>query len=202
MTMDAPYTAAVGAASALSDGFRLYQQPFPSGDYSFVQLAFIVDDVIATAQHWIDLYGVGPFYVMPRGSHSGIYNGAPIEVDTQIAVSQAGPLQIEFIQDFSTSENVYGEISRGPTGGHHLGTFTSHYDDAIAHYTAMGHPPRMVLRPDTDARVAYVDTTAEIGLFTEVIEYTDSFLKALRGTARRAASWDGSEPIRVLGGAS
>ena len=45
--------------------FRWYQQPFPTGEYTFMQLASLVDDVVAAAQRWVDVYGVGPFYVLP-----------------------------------------------------------------------------------------------------------------------------------------
>lgn len=186
--------------ASISNGYKLYEQPFPSGDYTFTQLAFVVDDLVATARRWVDLYGVGPFYVLPSGSHEGIYQGEPVTVLSQIAVSQAGPLQIELIQPLEDGPSVYRDFRRAGAGTHHIATITKDYDRAIAHYERLGFAPAMALRTP-GGRVAYIDTSADVGLYTEIIEESADFVRALRGTARACAGWDGADPIRHLGGA-
>jgi hypothetical protein len=198
--MSATYPDPAKPPPSLTDSFRLYEQPFPTGDYTFVQLAFIVDDLQVAVRHWVELYGVGPFYVLPRASYEGTYRGQPVHVQSQIAVSQAGPLQVELIQAFGDQPNVYAEITRGAVGAHHLATMTQDYDAALAHYQRLGHEPAMELRSAGVGRIAYIDTRAEVGLFTEVIEHSEQFLRALKGTARRCAGWDGSDPVRIIDG--
>jgi hypothetical protein len=182
---------------AHSDGYHLYQQPFPSGDYAFVQLAFVVDDVIESARQWADLYGAGPFYVLPRRALAGTYRGRPSQVETRIGVSQLGPLQVELIEVRSEEPSAYDEPPRSGPGPHHLATVTERYDAAMAHYGRLGRPAVMELESG-GARIAYVDTRAAVGLYTEVIEHSDTFVRALRGTARACASWDGTDPVRLL----
>ena len=42
-------------------GHRLFQQPWPDGEYRFFQLGFVVDDLFAAADRWVQVYGVGPW---------------------------------------------------------------------------------------------------------------------------------------------
>jgi hypothetical protein len=200
--MSATYPDPPEPAAPSTDGFRLYEQSFPTGDYTFVQLAFIVEDLQVAVRHWVELYGVGPFYVLPRASYEGTYRGQPVHVESQIAVSQAGPLQVELIQAFGDQPTVYTEITRGAAGAHHLATMTQDYDAALAHYRRLGHEPAMELRSAGVGRIAYIDSRAEVGLFTEVIEHSEQFLRALKGTARRCAGWDGIDPVRIIDGGS
>lgn len=183
--------------AAVEDGYRLYEEPFPSGDYTFAQLAFVVDDLRTTAQRWVDLYRAGPFYILPPSSMPGTYRGEPVTVSSQIAVSQLGPLQIELIQPLGEGPSVYADFRRPSAGTHHLATITSDYDGALRHYASLGYLPAMTLQA-AGGRVAYVDTTDDVGVFTEVIESSAAFAKALRGTARICANWDGADPIRTL----
>jgi hypothetical protein len=179
--------------------FRFYDQPFPEGAYRFVQLGFVVDDLLAAAHRWATVYGAGPVFVMPyAGPVPARYRGEPGELDYQIAVTQLGPLQVELIEPRSDAPSVYRDVfDRGERGVHQLSTVTGDFDAAMAHYTALGYQPWNEL--DTAiGRVAYFDTRDDIGLVTEVIEESPGFLRALARTASVCANWDGRDPIRIL----
>ena len=45
---------------------KLFQQPWPEGEYRFFQLGFIVDDLLPAAENWVRTFGIGPFHVLPR----------------------------------------------------------------------------------------------------------------------------------------
>ena len=42
---------------------RLFEQPWPEGEYRFFQLGFLVEDIVGTATAWARVFGVGPFLV-------------------------------------------------------------------------------------------------------------------------------------------
>ncbi len=179
--------------------FRLYDQPFPDGEYRYVQMSFVVADVVAAAWDWVDLHGAGPFLLlMPPADFDASYRGGTARMRYRLGVTQLGPLQIELVEVLDDSANYYRDMyAPGQSGPHHLSTITSDYDAAIAHYSARGHEP-VSTSSSPSGRVAYIDTRAETGLFTEVLERTELMLKGLRGTARLCAKWDGTDPVRVM----
>jgi Glyoxalase/Bleomycin resistance protein/Dioxygenase superfamily len=185
----------------VTDPFRLYQQPFPSGDYCYTQLAFVVPDVIAAAHRWVDVHGVGPFFVLPdRGPATVRYRGTKTSLHTRIAVSQAGPLQLELIEQLSVdTPSVFRELY-GPSdvGAHHLCTMTADYDVAVAHYESRGYSLVAELDAPGLGRVGYVDTSRDFGLMTEVVQWSDAFHTMLSKTARVCAGWDGTDPVRLM----
>ncbi len=176
----------------------LFEQPWPEGEFRFFQLGFFVDDVIAAAQRWAAVFGVGPFTVLPRRMSRSTYRGQESEFETQIAAAQAGPVQIELIQQFDDVPSVYREVF--PTDGnglHQLCTVTDDYDGKRAHYEALGYEIMGELEAKGH-RVLYVDTVADFGFVTEVVANTPGFLAQLEQLARTCAEWDGTDPVRIL----
>ena len=76
----------------------LFEQPWPEGDFRFFQLGHVVDNVLAAAAGWARTFGVGPFHVLPVVEQQADYGGEIRTVRIQVAVAQAGPVQIELIQ--------------------------------------------------------------------------------------------------------
>jgi hypothetical protein len=183
--------------------FPMFQQPWPDGGYRFFQLGFAVDDLLAAAADWARVFGIGPFHVMPRRESPCTYRGEASAVDMQVAVAQAGPVQIELIQQFCDRPSVYRDLfpTGPPTGGsgfHQLCTVTADYDATIARYATLGYE-NVCEFVVPGQRVAYVDTTATFGFFTEVVEETPQFLGHLAAIDRTCAEWDGvTDPVRLL----
>lgn len=176
---------------------HFYQSPWPTGEYRFFQIAWVVDDLIATARKWVQVYGVGPFHVLPRRKQSVLYRGQLTELDVQIAVVQSGPVQLEFIQQFDGSPSVYRDIyGEGEGGLHHMCTVSERYDETLQHYTRMGYG--VVAEIQGDLRVAYVDTYKDFGFVSEVVEKSDAFMANLSAVAATCAAWDGKDPVRLL----
>src|SRR5262245_42068292 len=91
-------------------GNKFYQGAHPSGDYNFFQIAWVVDDIVAAANKWVDVYGVGPFNILPRRMGKVRYRGGEVDLELQIAVAQSGPVHIEFIQQTNEVASVYRDI--------------------------------------------------------------------------------------------
>lgn len=177
---------------------RLFQQPWPEGGYRLFQLGFVVDDLVVAAERWVRTFGVGPFHVLPRMEVATRYRGTESAVEMQVAVAQAGPVQIELVQQHCDRPSIYRDLfGVGETGLHQLSTVTTDYDGTKAHYEGLGYE----LAGEIEARgqrVAFFDTVADFGFMTEVTEDVPGFLDQLAAIAQTCATWDGTDPVRIL----
>ena len=178
--------------------FPLFEQPWPEGEYRFFQLGFFVDDVVTAAHRWASVFHVGPFTVLPRLTTECTYRGARTAHDVQVAVAQAGPVQIELMHQFCDRPSVFREMfPEGGTGLHQLCTVTTRYDAKKAHFEELGYE----ITAEIEARghrVAYVDTVSDFGFYTELVQSSPEFLGQLARIARECEGWDGHDPVRLL----
>jgi len=178
---------------------RLYGQPWPEGDYRFFQLGFVVDDIVAAARQWAEVHGVGPFLVSPVIESKMVVAGEATPLSIQVALAQAGPVQIELIQQHDDRPSIFREWSRdGRSALHQLATVTSDYDAKVAHYQELGYEIAAESHPRGVFRVAYFDTVADFGFYTEVVEWTAGLVEQFEGISRTCAAWDGTDPVRLL----
>ena len=177
---------------------RLFQQEWPEGGYRLFQLGFVVDDLLGTAARWAAVFGVGPFHVLPRREVPCTYRGAPSALDVQVAVAQAGPVQIELIEQHGDHPSVYRDlVAGGRARFHQLCTITPDYERTRAHHLALGYELATEMEVGGQ-HIAYFDTFEEFGFYTEVVEHTPAFLASLEAIARTCATWDGADPVRLL----
>ncbi|MET0362601.1 MAG: VOC family protein [Sphingobium sp.] len=178
-------------------GHQLFQGPQPSGDYAFFQVAWIVPDLMEACRKWTRVYGAGPFHVLPRRSATVLYRGQETVLETQLAITQMGPVQIELIEQPNDTPSVYRDIfGMGEGGVHHMCTFTSDYETTKRHYEGLGYP--LIAEIRGALKVGYFDSFADFGFITEVVEEDAGFRGHLESHARICAEWDGTDPIRIL----
>jgi len=180
-------------------GYRIFEQAWPEGEYRHMQLGFIVDDLFGAAVRWTDVHGIGPFHVLPRWETPYTYRGEPAVMDAQIAVAQAGPVQIELIRQYDDTPSVYTDLAgEGGCRFHQLSTVTFDYVRTRDHYASLGYEIRGELE-SRGQHVAYIDTRPDFGFYTEVVEATDEFLAAAGKISRTCAEWEGvTDPVRIL----
>jgi hypothetical protein len=177
---------------------RLFQQEWPEGEYRMFQIGFVVDDLVAAAMRWASVMGVGPFHVLPRRDVPCTFRGVETSLDAQQAIGQAGPVQIELIQEFGDRPSIYRQLTEmGGSRLHQLCTITPHYKEALAHYMQAGYEVANEMAP-RGQHMALIDTVEDFGFFTEVVEETEEFLANLATIATACAEWDGRDPVRVL----
>jgi hypothetical protein len=80
---------------------------------------------------------------------------------------------------------------------HQLATVTSDYDAKLSHFRGLGYEVAAESLGGT-FRIAYVDTAAAFGFYTEIVEYTPRFIEQLNAISRTCATWDGTDPVRLL----
>ena len=176
----------------------LFEQPWPEGEFRFFQLGHVVDDIFIAAAAWVRAFGIGPFHVLPVVEQRANYGDEMRAVRIQVAVAQAGPVQIELIQQHCQTPSIFQDWSHGGSSAvHQIATVTDDYDGKKAHFETLGYK----IAAESDAgkfRVAYVDTAADFGFYTEIVESAPGFLKQLRAISDTCADWDGSDPVRIM----
>jgi hypothetical protein len=178
--------------------YRLYEQAWPDGEHRHLQIGYVVEDVVAVAGAWARTFGIGPFHVLPATKTACTYHGEPSTMETQIAVAQSGPVQIELIQPLGEGGNVYRDLAgAGSCRFHQLSTLTYDYAATVAHFVGLGHEVACELEA-RGQHVAYVDTIDDFGFFTEVVELVPGFLESVAAIARTCETWDGTDPVRLL----
>ena len=108
-------------------------------------------------------------------------------------------MQIELIHQHCDRASVYRElVDEGSSSFHQLCSVTLDYDGKKAHYERLGYE---ITAESLSGRfrIAYVDTLADFGFYTEVVERTPGFLRNLSTIAKASATWDGTDPVRLLG---
>jgi hypothetical protein len=181
-----------------SSPHRLYEQSWPSGDFCFFQLGFVADDLLTTAARWARVHGIGPFHVLPPTEVSCTYRGTESTLEMQIAVAQAGPVQIELIEQRCERPSVFRDLfGPGRSGFHQLCTVAPDYEGKKTHYASLGYELACEIVAN-GSRVAYFDTFEDFGFFTEVVDEPPGFLTQLAAIAQTCAEWDGTDPVRIL----
>lgn len=167
------------------------------------QIGYIVTDLDAALASWVTL-GVGPWFVMRGVPIRALYRGAPCETTISLALSNSGEMQIELIAQDDDTPSVYTEFlqSSGP-GYHQLAYWTEDFEQTMASVRDAGWPVVWLGDENIGTRFAYVETPngpAHISRVVEIMELNE--MLAGMGTFIRdaAAGWDGSDPIRELGG--
>lgn len=176
----------------------LFEESWPAEEYRFFQLGHVVDDVVAAAGRWVQTFGIGPFHVLPVVGQQADYGSEIRTVQIQVAVAQAGPVQIELIQQHCKTPSIFTEWSRNGTSAfHQMATLTADYEAKIAHFKALGYS---IAAESLGGgfRVAYIDTAAEFGFYTEVVDAPASFLDQVRNISDTCANWDGRDPVRIM----
>jgi hypothetical protein len=192
-----------GARSVLpfdNDLFQhpLFEQPWPDGEYRLFQLGFVVDDLLEAAARWASVFGVGPFHVLPRRESSWLYRGEVSPMEMQVAVAQAGPVQVELIIQHCDRPSVIRDLyARGESGLHQLCTVTPDYEGRRGFYLDLGYELVGELTGAAQ-RIGYFDTVEDFGFVTEVAEDAPGFLDQLAAIAQTCAEWDGTDPVRIL----
>ena len=178
---------------------RLFQQPWPEGEYRLFQLGFMVDDLLGAAARWAATFGVGPFHVLPTRETDCTLHGQSSPISMQVAVSQAGPVQIELVTQHCDRPSIFREmVAAGGSSFHQLCTVTPDYEETTAHYEALGYERASEIVAPDGQRVAFFDTVADFGFYTEVVASTPLFLAQLATIAQTCADWDGTDPVRLL----
>ncbi|MCB2075927.1 MAG: VOC family protein [Novosphingobium sp.] len=166
----------------------------------FVQSCFIVPDIEAAMAEWLRVSNIGPFFVMSHVRPSdGLYRGQPADLEMSCAFAQAGPMQIELIEQHTDGPSVYRDMFPAGTGGfHHLcywadGTI----GEEVEYYRGQGIEAGY-LASFGALNFGYFDAREVLGCFVEVLEKEPGTMELFKSIAEAAVDWDGRDPIRYV----
>lgn len=163
-----------------------------------VQMAYVVEDIHRAMRDWSARLKVGPWFLLEnfRGVDP-MYRGQQSSAEILLAMSFAGHMNIELIQQVNSAPSVYREvIEKRGYGFHHFGVATADFDGEVARHRNAGAELAFSLRVPSGGRVAYMDTTATLPGMTEVIELGPGFEPTFNRFYRASIGWDGADPIR------
>ena len=137
------------------------------------QVGFVVRDLEAVVEQFSKLFGIGPWhfytYAKPLVKKMS-YRGKPADYRMRIALSNIGPLRIEFIQPLE-GDSVYAEFVRDHGYGiHHLGILVTDMAEALEQARLEMIMDGSGFGLDGDGHYAYLDTEALLSTTLELIE--------------------------------
>lgn len=140
------------------------------GSNGISQIGYVVPDLQTALSTFKENLGVREFAVvedMPMTECT--YRGQPTQFRQHMAFGFLGKVQIELIQPLSGDSTYTEFLAAHPAGGvQHLGFIVEDFALAVADFTARDFAVVQSARAG-DIRVAYFDTRAGIGTWSEVI---------------------------------
>lgn len=169
-------------------------------DRTVFQNAWVVDDLDAAMARWTKEMGVGPFFVAEHGPAltDVSYRGRPSRLAMKVALSQAGPVQIELIEPTTDAPCAYRDsVPAGTMGFHHMCVWTHDIDADTEYFEGLGYPAANLGRTG-NARFGYYDTRPLMGCMLEVVEYKPEIAAVFELIAERCRDWNGRAPVRTM----
>ena len=166
-----------------------------------MQVAFVVEDIEREMKRWTRELGVGPFFYLPHFPvEDAVHRGSPSHADIDVALAFSGSMSFELIRQNNRAPSVFREMidSRG-YGFHHWAVSTRDFDAELRRRESAGSGVASSCRVTVGARTAFFDTPASLGGMLEVIEVTPAVEDLFGMMSAASKSWDGSDPVRVMG---
>jgi hypothetical protein len=166
------------------------------------QISYIVRDIHAAMDHWINVVGVGPWFHIEEIKFDWFhYRGKPSDLRKTVAIAMSGDLQIELIQPLNDAPSLYKEfLDAGLEGSQHIAFGTTTFEETRARALAAGYTvghEGCIGGPG--GNFCFLDTGRLPGTVIELSETSDYKKQVWAKLAAEAAAWDGSNPIRKLG---
>lgn len=165
------------------------------------QNGYVVRDIRAAMDHWINVLGVGPWFYVDRVKTDYFrHRGADSPVEMSIALANSGDLQIELIQQRNDAPSMYKEfLDSGREGLQHMAYWTKEYqavyDRALSLGYKVGHEGQI---GGPLGRFAYFDTELHPGTVVEISDISGGKGKFFEHIKRAALDWDGTDPVREV----
>ena len=163
------------------------------------QNGYVVRDIEAAMQHWINVMGVGPWFYIERVQTDYYrHRGVDSNLEMSIAMANSGDLQIELIQQRNDAPSMYKEfLDAGHEGLQHMSFWTTDYqrvyDDALARGYRIGHEGQI---GGEKGRFVYFDTELHPGTVVELSDISGPKGAYFEFIRQAAQNWDGQNPIR------
>jgi len=168
---------------------------FPNRE--FMQVCWLVPDLRAAIDGWVQSAGVGPFFWFDGVAFTGgRHRGKAAEFPTcSAAIAYAGDLQIELVCQENDDPGVFRDVfARGRYGLHHMALLCRDYEAERDAYVGAGAELAFEGVVGT-SRTSWVDTSPTLGFMVELLEPSDSRDRGFAAMRQASQNWDGTNPI-------
>ena len=162
------------------------------------QLGYVVHDLEEAAARWAETTGIGPWRTLGRVELDHFtYEGEPSAVEIGIAVAYSGDVQIELIQQFNDAPSMYRDLlDTYGEGAQHICFYPDDYEAAMEHAMASGME---VGQEGALWGIRFAYLRGDAGRVIELADLPDQVRAGRQHGIDEAASWDGTDPVRVRG---
>lgn len=166
------------------------------------QIGYVVTDIESEMAHWADTLGVGPWFYVERVNFDSFeYKGVASRPEVSIALSNSADMQIELIQARCDTPSSYKTfLDQGRTGQQHIAYWPDEYDASLTAMQTAGYQVDQSGEITAPGRFAYMVHPDAPDRIIEVSETKGPKGKFFSHIARVSADWDGTDPIRLIGG--
>jgi Glyoxalase/Bleomycin resistance protein/Dioxygenase superfamily len=163
---------------------------------SIVQIAWVVNDLEAAVARFSKTMKAGPFSVFRHIKLTDpLHRGKPVRSDFSMAVTQAGDVQIELIEQHDNMPSVYRDLyPQGAEGFHHVAVLVPDVAQEAARYQALGFEIGCSGRFGVSEFV-YIDTSSAIGHMVEILPDNDAMRGFFASVRKASQDWDGQSLI-------
>jgi hypothetical protein len=165
-----------------------------------MQLAWLPQDFDAAINHWTQVMGVGPFYLMENIALENMtYLGAPTDAVFSLALAYWGDMQIEMIRPENDAPSIYNGKYAVRDRLHHVCLLTD--DIAHARQICVDQGGEIVIEAKVgdDGGVIYMDPHSPGGHLVEILRPSTGSEGLFDMIKQAGIGWDGMDPLRKLG---
>lgn len=144
-------------------------------DDAIMQICFVTDNLERSLDWFADLTGKTPSHIGKAADPAeakAVYRGKPASVSCRLAIFRFGNIDVEFLEP-GPEKSAWRDLleQRGP-GCHHIAFKTRNMTARSAYLRGKGLEELQSAEFDgTAGRYAYFDTTAELGVQLELLEW-------------------------------
>lgn len=162
------------------------------------QLGFVVRNIEAAMDHWVNVIGVAPFLYMEKGNGwpapPTLYRGKQVEVRTRVAFAFMGDVEIELIEQVNDAASPYLDfLTSGREGLQHLGFWVPDHEDACRKVEAAGYQLEYEIPVGQPQSINYYRSPAVFGPMLEIVP--GIWRQSREAVLDHCRRWNGGDPI-------
>jgi hypothetical protein len=162
------------------------------------QVGIVVRDIDKAMRHWIDVCGIGPWFVAEKLPLTGFWYKEESYPDTHltIALANSGEVQLELIEQRDDTPSMYRDfLAAGREGPQHWSSWPEDYRErfnrALRRGWSIGQRGESPRGP-----FVYFANEGHPGTVIEMAELTPARRRIFDAVRVAAIGWDGGDPIR------
>ena len=162
------------------------------------QMGFVVRDIDKAMRHWIEVCGVGPWFLAEKLPLYGFwYKETPYpDIHLSIALANSGEVQLELIEQRDETPSMYRDfLAAGREGLQHWSSWPLDYHERLGRAVKEGWTIGQRGESPRGPFVYFLDE-GHPGTVIEMAELTPTRRHIFDAVRAAAVDWNGGDPIR------